>query len=166
MGTVTTAAVEQVDPLVQSNSWEVEQQADPDIKAVKRHVEQGSYLHGTERSTLPTDTVRLLKQYKKLCVWEGVLCHRFIEPNTHEQMFQIVCPAPKREVWRRHHETAAHPGTGRTLTTLRRRFFWVDMEKEVQGFQSGCAVCSLQKDRKEPRAPFTCCYIPFRSNST
>lgn len=141
-------------PPDQSNNWVIEQQADTDIQTAKRYVAQGSCPRGPEQGTLTVGAARLLKQYKRLCVHEGILCCRFTDPNTHEQRYQIVCPGPKRqEVWRQHHEAAAHAGAGRTLTTLRRRFFWVDMEREVQGFQSGCVVCSPQKDRREPRAP-------------
>lgn len=150
-----SAAVEKDrSPLDQSNNWVIEQQADPDIQTAKRYVAQGSCPRGPEQGRLTVGAARLLKQYKRLCVREGVLCRRFIDPNTHEQMYQIVCPGPKRlEVWRHHHLAAAHAGAGRILTTLRRCFFWVDMESEVRGFQSGCVVCSLQKDRKGPRAP-------------
>lgn len=150
---IMSAAVEHDgSPPDQSNNWVIEQQAVPNIQTAKRYVVQGSCPRGPEQGTLTVGAARLLKQYKRLCVREGVLCRRFIDPNTHEQMYQIVCPGPKRqEVWRQHHEAGAH--AGRTLTTLRRRFFWVDMESEVRGFKTGCVVCSLQKDRKKPRAP-------------
>ena len=152
---VTSTAVGQEDASpAQNKDWVIEQQTDPDIEAVKRYVEQGLYPTGPERETLPAGAAKLLRQYKRLCVREGVVCRRFTDPNTHEQWLQIVCPGPKRqEMWKQHHEAAAHAGAERTSTTLRRRFFWVDMEKEVRGFQSGCVVCSLQKDRTEPRAP-------------
>ncbi|XP_044197556.1 uncharacterized protein LOC122973849 [Thunnus albacares] len=153
-GMITAAVEPEEDSLVQDNGWVVEQQADPDIQATKRYMERGSCPYGAEWSTLTAGTIKLLKQYKRLCIHEGILCRRFVDPDTHEQMLQIICPGTKRqEVWRQHHEAAAHAGAGRTLTTLRRRFFWVDMEKEVWGFQSECVVCSLQKDRIEPRAP-------------
>lgn len=152
---VTSAAVGQGEDLpAERIDWVAEQQTDPDLRVVKRYVEQGSPPARTEQRMLAAGVIQLLKQFKRLCIREGVLCRRFMDSNSHEQLFQIVCPGSKRqEVWRRHHEAAAHAGTGRTLTTLRRRFFWVGMEQEVRGLQSKCVVCSLQKDRAEPRAP-------------
>ena len=75
----------------------IKQQANPDIQAVKRYVEQGSCPHGAEQSTITAGTIRLLKQYKRLCVWEGVLWRRVIESNRHKQMFQIM---PRSKVTR------------------------------------------------------------------
>ena len=152
---MTSAAVEQEGSSSEPGvDWVKEQQADPDIREVRRYVHQGSHPTGPRQNSLTTGTIRLLKQFKRLSVREGVLCRSFIDPNTHEQLFQIVCPSSRRHnVWKQHHEAAAHAGAGRTLMTLRRRFFWVDMEREVRHLQSECVVCGLQKDRAEPRAP-------------
>lgn len=152
---VTSILVAQGDaPPGQNEGWVIEQQADPDIQAVRGYVEQGLYPTGPEWKTLSASAAKLMRQYKRLCIHEGVVCRKFTDPNTHEQWLQIVYPGPKRqEVWKQHHEAVAHAGAERTLTTLRQRFFWVDMEREVWGFQSGCVVCSLQNNRAEPRAP-------------
>uniref|UniRef100_A0A667W970 Gypsy retrotransposon integrase-like protein 1 n=1 Tax=Myripristis murdjan TaxID=586833 RepID=A0A667W970_9TELE len=134
--------------------WEAAQIADPDLRTVRRYVEQRIMPSGHERKTLSDGVTRLLRQHKRLCIKGGVLCRKVIDPNTHELNCQIVCPASRHlEVWRRHHEAAAHAGAERTLSSLRRHFFWTDMDKEVRGFQSGCTTCSIQKDRTEPRAP-------------
>uniref|UniRef100_A0A668AQP4 Gypsy retrotransposon integrase-like protein 1 n=1 Tax=Myripristis murdjan TaxID=586833 RepID=A0A668AQP4_9TELE len=134
--------------------WEAAQIADPDLQIVRRYVEQSIMPSGHERRTLSDGVTKLLRQHKRLCIQGGVLCRKVIDPNTHELNCQIVCPAARHlEVWRRHHEATAHAGAERTLSSLRRHFFWTDMDKEVRGFQSGCTTCSIQKDRTEPRAP-------------
>uniref|UniRef100_A0AAQ4Q030 Gypsy retrotransposon integrase-like protein 1 n=1 Tax=Gasterosteus aculeatus aculeatus TaxID=481459 RepID=A0AAQ4Q030_GASAC len=58
-----------------------------------------------------------------------------------------------QEVWQKYHEAAGHPGIERTLANIRRCFYWPRMEEEVQGFHSGCVVCSLKKDKIEAKAP-------------
>lgn len=80
---VTSAAVGQEDALPEQNKdWVIEQQADPDIEAVKRYVEQGLYPTGPERKTLLAGAAKLLRQYKRLCVREGVVCRTFTDPNS------------------------------------------------------------------------------------
>lgn len=132
---ITTAAVELDEhPPQLSYDWVMEQQADPDLQTAKRYVEQGLHPRTLGHHNLTTGAARLLKQYKRLCVHEGVLCRKLIDPNTHESILQIVCPDSKRhEVWRQHHEAAAHAGAGRIMPSLRRRFFWVDMVVLARG---------------------------------
>lgn len=139
-----------------SQEWAAEQKRDPDIQVVWRYVEQNTIPSHSERKRLSAGVAGLMRQLKRLCVQNGTLCRKLVDPNTHELRFQIVCPVKTRqEVWRRYHEATAHAGAERTLSSLRRHFFWIGMEKEVRGFQSGCVTCSLQKDRAEPRAPLS-----------
>lgn len=142
--------------------WEQEQVADPEIRTVRRYVEQGHCPTGRQQEIHTTGTARLLKQFRRLSLRDGVLCRRFTDPNTSEQLFQVVCPGPRRQmVWEQHHKSAAHAGAGRTLLTLRRRFFWVGMETQVRQFQAECVTCSLQRDKVEPRAPLNPVTVTF-----
>lgn len=71
----TSAAVGQEDASPEWNTdWVIEQQADPDIQAVKRYVEQGVYPIGPKGKTLLAGAAKLLRQYKRLCAREGVVC--------------------------------------------------------------------------------------------
>lgn len=65
-GLIASVAVEQEDSPALSNNWGAKQQADPDIQAVKRFVEQCFCPTGPEQCTLTAGTVRLLKQYNAL----------------------------------------------------------------------------------------------------
>lgn len=107
-----------------------------------------------ERTALSAKTQRLLHHRKRLCLINGVLCHKVVDPYTHEPCSQVIYPTSRcKNVWEKYHQAAAHAGVERTLSTMRRFFFWPNMEEEVRGFNSGCVFCSLQKDRTEPRAP-------------
>lgn len=83
-----------------------------------------------------------------------MLCRKAVDPHTHELRPQVISPTSKRKtVWEKYHKAAAHAGVERTLSTMRRFFFWPNMEEEVQGYNSGCVCCNLQKDRTKPKAP-------------
>ncbi|XP_029967090.1 LOW QUALITY PROTEIN: uncharacterized protein LOC115402705 [Salarias fasciatus] len=57
-----------------------------------------------------------------------------MEPGEDWRALQEVDPdiqySSCRDVWKKCHEAAAHAGTERTLTHIRRHFFWPSMEKE------------------------------------
>ncbi|KAG7516669.1 hypothetical protein JOB18_037529 [Solea senegalensis] len=56
-----------------------------------------------------------------------------IDPHSNEEHFQIVCPSSRcQEVWRKTHKAAAHAGVDRTLSWIRRRFYWPDQEGELE----------------------------------
>lgn len=134
--------------------WAEFQARDSDIQVVKRYVEQQILPHGPERHALSQCAKRLLQRRIRLCIKGNILCRQMIDQHTHELCYQIVCPSSRRhEVWRTIHEAAAHAGVDRTLSWIRRRFFWPAMEKEVRQFHLGCVACGLQRDRREPRAP-------------
>lgn len=46
-------------------------------------------------------------------MWEGVLCRRIIDYNTHEARLQVVCPTQQRkEVWEKHRNGVGTLGGG------------------------------------------------------
>lgn len=137
-----------------SSDWKIDQQADIDLRTVARYVMSGNIPRPAERRGLPGTIQQLLKHADRLLMREGVLCRRMVHPKTHDLVFQIVCPAPrKQEVWKKHHEAAGHAGAERTLASIRRHFFWVNMEAEVRQMQQVCVTCSLQKDKTIVKAP-------------
>ena len=40
---------------------------------------------------------------------------------------------------------SGHPGTGRTLSFIQRKFWWPEMREDVQNFVSACSVCTQAK---------------------
>lgn len=132
--------------------WKTLQNADLDIKTVARHVAEGSMPSGSIRRTLPVTSQKLLRQWEKLYITDGVLCRRVKDPKTFEICVQVVCPTTKRqEVWKKYHEATAHAGAEKTLSRIRQFFYWPGMDVEVRRFQQVCVACSLQS--RTPRAP-------------
>lgn len=110
-------------------------------------MERGYWPERLERKSLPAKTQQLLHHRKRLC-------RKAVDPHTHKLRYQVICPTSKHKtVWEKYYKAAAHAGIERTLSTMQRFFFWPNMEEEVQGYNSRCVCCSLQKDRAEPKAP-------------
>uniref|UniRef100_A0A3B3HUY0 Gypsy retrotransposon integrase-like protein 1 n=1 Tax=Oryzias latipes TaxID=8090 RepID=A0A3B3HUY0_ORYLA len=147
----STAAVE-LTP--EGSEWEEAQATDPDIQMVRRYVEKQEKPRKADRQAMSSRGQRLLQHWKRLQLRHNVLCRKVMDNKSHETHYQIICPSSRcQEVWRRVHEAAAHAGIDKTLVSLRKNFYWPGMEGEVRQFHQGCAACSLQKSRVEPKAP-------------
>lgn len=154
---VYTAAIvstsEETAQEARTEEWAELQAKDPDVQLVRRAVEHGVLPPGPERKALPDKVHKLLQQWRRLEIREGVLVRKAINQHTQELCYQVVCPSSRcREVWRQCHEAAAHAGAERTMTWIRRRFYWPDMEEEVRQWQQECVPCGLQKGRVELKA--------------
>lgn len=133
--------------------WKTWQEADPEIQMVSRYVAKKILPDQPARQMLPVKTQKLLQQWGKLQMVDGVLCRRVMDPKTFEACVQVVCPAVKcQQVWKKYHDAAAPAGAERTLSRIRQFFYWPGMDKEVRQFQQGCVACSL-RSRVQPKAP-------------
>uniref|UniRef100_A0A8C7WW06 Gypsy retrotransposon integrase-like protein 1 n=1 Tax=Oryzias sinensis TaxID=183150 RepID=A0A8C7WW06_9TELE len=54
--------------------------------------------------------------------------------------------------WGHSSQIACHGGVHRTLSLLRKRFFWPHMDKDVREFISACTVCARSKSGNSPSA--------------
>lgn len=139
---------------VNTEEWGDAQKRDEVVQLLARCVARRQEPDPEERRSWPREAQQLLRQWTRLRIKDGLLCREVFDSRTQEKYSQIVCPAARREeVWRRAHQAAAHAGVERTVAQLRRRFYWPGMEGAVSIFHQGCAVCSLQHKRVEPRAP-------------
>uniref|UniRef100_A0A1A8IMM1 Gypsy retrotransposon integrase-like protein 1 n=2 Tax=Nothobranchius TaxID=28779 RepID=A0A1A8IMM1_NOTKU len=135
------------------DDWKDAQEQDGELQILKQYVVQETLPDAGVRRTLPKSVQKWLHQWRRLRLRGEVLCREVMDTNTNETLFQVLCPVGKREeVWRKYHEAAAHAGVEKTLSRIRRFFFWPGMENEVRGFHLGCAACSL-RNRDQPRAP-------------
>ena len=76
------------------------------------------------------------------------------DPGTGPQHRRYVPGSVRPQVmqWGHSSRMACHPGGGRTLGLLRRRFWWPTMERDVQRFVAGCAICARGKTLHRPPA--------------
>ena len=65
---------------------------------------------------------------------------------------QYVPPALRTRVleWGHSGRLACHPGAGRTLSFLRRRYWWPTMSADVRDFVAACTVCARNKTSSRP----------------
>ena len=122
--------------------WRREQQKDPAIRTVLSRMNQVCKIYKGDE-----DGVRLLwKEQQKLLVKRGVL-YRKREDNG-EEVHQIVLPAHCRsQAMKGLHDDVGHPGTDRTLSLLKERFYWPLMEKDVREKINSCSRCILRKSK-------------------
>ncbi|KAG1960383.1 interleukin-1 receptor accessory protein-like 1-A [Pimephales promelas] len=136
------------------DGWRARQLQDKDLEQVRRYVESGKFPVGQEWRVASFGVKRLLQQRTRLVMRDGVLCRRITDFNTHEARLQIVCPIQQRqEVWEKYHDAVGHLGVERTISCLRRHFFWPGMQTQVQQYHSMCPRCQMRKTDAVPKAP-------------
>lgn len=97
-------------------------------------------------------TLRVLKQWDKLTLLDGILYRVTKDPLTKQKRFQFVVPESlKADAFSGVHDCAGHQGQPRTLSLARQHFFWYDMERDVRNHVKCCHRCVLSKT-PEPSA--------------
>ncbi|KAJ8378111.1 hypothetical protein AAFF_G00248250 [Aldrovandia affinis] len=91
--------------------------------------------------------MRILKQWDKLTVLDGILYRVTRDPVTKHKRFQFVLPdSLKSQALAGVHDLAGHQGQPRALSLVRQRFFWYDVEKDVRSYVRNCARNVLRDD--------------------
>lgn len=131
--------------------WKERQKEDGDLVAVRACLEQGVPLGAAEKRTQTWVVKKLLGQWERLCLKDGVVC-RSVQDLT--AVLQVVVPEGQVEpLLRAYHVQLGHQGKERKVSLLRRCFYWSGMEASVNLFVQGCPRCMLFKARREVRAP-------------
>lgn len=103
--------------------------------------------HGADQKVL-----RLLKQWDKLEVRDGVLYRVTRDQVSKQRRTQYVLPLSlKDKALSGIHDLAGHQGQDRTLSLARQRFYWPDMERDVRAYVRCCQRCVYGKS-PEPAA--------------
>ena len=128
------------------------QQQDPVISRVAHYVDRKRRPSRRERCNESQPTLRVLKQWDRLTLLNGILYRVTKDPLTKQKRFQFVIPETlKADALFGVHDRAGHQGQPRTLSLARQRFFWYDMEKDVRSHVKSCRRCVLSKT-PEPSA--------------
>lgn len=73
---------------------------------------------------------------------------------THNVVFQVVVPQSQiQPLLEAYHTQMGHQGQERTLSLVRRNFYWPKMEKSVSMYIRGCSRCVVFKVRQDGKAP-------------
>ena len=128
------------------------QQQDPVISRVAHYVDRKRRPTRRERYNERQPTLRVLKQWDKLTLLNGILYRVTKDPLNKQKRFQFVVPESlKADALTGIHDHAGHQGQPRTLSLARQRFFWYDMEKDIRNHVRNCHRCVLSKT-PEPSA--------------
>jgi len=128
------------------------QRQDPTIGRVLHYVERKRKPSRRERDRESQATLCVLKQWDKLTTQDGILYRVSRNPVTKHKRFQFVLPdSLKMKALAGVHDLAGHQGQPRTLSLVRQRFYWYDVEKDVRSYVRNCPRCVLSKT-PEPAA--------------
>lgn len=138
-----------------TEQWQQEQLGDPHISGVLFYLSRQRKPDAGERLQENAEVLKLLKQWDRLTVRDGVLWRCYQDPGSQEIRYQLILPAAqKMEVWHWCHEKAGHFGPEKTTALIRSRFFWVGLEADVKQWCSACLRCVLHKKPVRPtKAP-------------
>lgn len=119
---------------------------DEHLQRVMFYVDQKRRPSRRVRMGEPSAVRKLLKQWDKLSLADGVLYRVSKDPLTHHKRFQFVVPSSlKDEVLRGCHNEAGHQGQYRSLHLCRQRFYWTGIEQDVREYVKVCSRCVLAK---------------------
>lgn len=136
--------------------WQGLQEQDPTLHRVRYYMARGKMPSGEERRQEPTAVLNYMKQWSRLELLEGVLVRRGVDSNTCEAYYQILVPLEEQQpTWKAFHERNGHLGVAKTLSMLRRSFYWLQMEKRVRDWTTSCERCVRHKGRGDGQAPLS-----------
>ena len=136
-----TPSIDQISPDALSRK----QRSDPDIGPVIPIVERGAKPTRQEAQGCSPEAQLLLRQFDRLTMKDGVL-HRSVQDPNGTKFLQLVLPRCFHKTVLGHlHDDVGHPGWERTLSTVRQRFFWPRMSKDIQNWCITCRRCCLRK---------------------
>uniref|UniRef100_A0A8C1WKU1 Gypsy retrotransposon integrase-like protein 1 n=1 Tax=Cyprinus carpio TaxID=7962 RepID=A0A8C1WKU1_CYPCA len=142
--------------------WRERQQGDERVKAVSRWLEQGQEPTPAERQAQGGMGRKLLGQWEKLRLREGVLCRVTHDPGMGDEICQVVVPEDQvQALLVAYHTQLGHQGQEKTVSLLRRHFYWPGLEASVGAFIQACPRCMLYKARREPKAPL----VPIKARA-
>ncbi|XP_048853492.1 uncharacterized protein LOC125721577 [Brienomyrus brachyistius] len=134
--------------------WKKLQSQDVALRQLAEYVSRGHLPDGTERKRAGEVVRKLLRHWPRLSLREGVLMRRIQDSATLEVHGQILVPLSGRKaVWEEVHVQVGHLGGEKTLSVLRRRFFWLNMETDNRDWIAACERCVVGKSRTEGKAP-------------
>ncbi|RXN12417.1 Transposon Ty3-I Gag-Pol poly [Labeo rohita] len=123
------------------------QEADSVLGVFLECWKKGKYPSSEERQGLSTDVCKLLKQWKRLQMKDGVLYRQCHHSQGGEAFLQLVLPASLRTtVMQQLYDDHGHQGVERTAELVRQRCFWPGMSEDVKRWCQQFERCTVAKD--------------------
>ena len=117
------------------------QRADAGIRQVLEYKESDIRPVGHQLGNLSIQSKRLLREWERLVFDEKGILYR--QTATRKQ---LVLPEKYKEmVLRELHNEMGHQGVDRTVSLIRDRFFWPNLQNDVEHYVSHSCICLKQK---------------------
>ncbi len=120
------------------------QEEDPNIQFLKELLQDHDVRPPRDIAREESAEIKILwTQFQWLKIQENVLYHRRKEITANPQ-WQVVAPKPLRsQIFKayHHHAMAAHQVVRRTAALIKRRFYWLRMQKDVEEWCKRCTAC-------------------------
>lgn len=142
-------------PVFSLGELQDKQQQDGTLSRVLFYVVRGRRPSRRERVKETANVLKMLKQWDKFKLLDGILYRVIKDPLTGKKRYQYAVAASLvKQALQGIHDEAGHQGQYRTLYLARQRFFWADMEQDVREYVKTCKRCVVSKTPEpEGRAP-------------
>ena len=122
------------------------QNADPVIGAFLRYWRRGRRPTVEENIKESTEARKLILQWPKIHIKEGVLYRRLYPPGEGREIFQVLLPKSLHlEVLKSLHDDHGHQGVERTTNLVKERCFWPYMRRDIEEYCQNCHRCVVAK---------------------
>lgn len=141
-----TSAGQDALPSISKAELRQKQQEDADLVRVIYYAERRRRPSRRERPNETTETLKLLRQWHKLAVIEGILYRVSHDLITRKKRHQYIVPLSLRaDALSGCHDEAGHQGQDRTVSLMKQRFYWSTMERDVRDYVRHCTRCVMAK---------------------
>ncbi len=143
-----------IEPEWTPNQLAIWQEADDEIRPVLVAMREERKPTVEEVSGWPATTKRLVLEWERLRVVEGVLFREWYKSNGELEKYQLVTPKQIRaQILSVAHEgeVAGHYSDQRTVKKIREWFYWPKLATDARDFCRSCEIC--QKRKAHPSRP-------------
>ena len=132
-------------PEISAEEMRFQQLQDPNLVDVIKQIESQTRLPFKEIRKRSSKVMRkLLLQYDKLVIKNGVLCRVIVDEGS--EYLQLVLPNNLQyRVFVSVHEGAGHQGFERTLALVKERCYWPSMASDIENWMKHCNQCLVTK---------------------
>jgi len=143
-----------VEPEWTTNQLAVWQEADEELQPVVLAKRKGQKPPPELIAGWPAATKRLMLEWDRLQVVQGVLFREWYNKNGRVECYQLVTPQHiKAQILTVAHdgETAGHYGDRKTAKKVRKLFYWPRLLTDVRDYCRSCVTC--QRRKSHPKRP-------------
>ena len=129
------------------------QQEDSDLSPVYKWLKEGQRCSRDESTRYSPATRKLWLNWDNLCLENEVMYQRWLSSEGFPEKLQLLVPYILREeVLAECHSSilAAHFGIEKSTQTIKRRFYWYRLSRDVKRHIQECPVCDVNKHPHRP----------------